>query len=76
MKNLLIFPALVLALAACGEVSQSKQGSAVNRGDEPPYKGASTAQVAKGWTPGDKAAWDRQVRERGQLQNEYVKTNR
>lgn len=28
----------LLALAGCGEVSQSKQGSAVNRGDEPGYK--------------------------------------
>ncbi|MCE3261293.1 MAG: hypothetical protein K0R43_372 [Pseudoduganella sp.] len=74
MKTFLL--AVVLALAGCGEVSQSKQGSAVNRGDEPAYKGARTAQVAKGWTPGDKAAWDRQVRERGQLQNEYQKTNR
>jgi hypothetical protein len=32
--------------------------------------------MAKGWTPGTREAWDRQVRERGQLQNEYVKTNR
>jgi hypothetical protein len=48
----------------------------VNRGDEPAYKGAHDAEVAKGWTPGDKLAWERQVRERGQLQNEYVKTNR
>jgi len=67
---------LALLLAGCGEVDQVKQGSAVNRSDEPAYKGARTAQVAKGWTPGDKAAWDKQVRERGQLQNEYVKTNR
>ncbi|KQZ43959.1 hypothetical protein [Duganella sp. Root1480D1] len=74
MKHYLLLA--LLALAGCGEVSQSKQGSAVNRGDEPSYKGASTAQVAKGWTPGDKASWDKQVRERGQLQNEYVKTNR
>jgi len=71
-----IYLVALLALAACGEVSQSKQGSAVNRGDEPAYKGAHDAEVAKGWTPGDKLAWERQVRERGQLQNEYVKTNR
>ena len=67
---------VLLLLAACGEVDQSKQGAAVNRGDEPAYKGARTAQVAKGWTPGDKGAWDKQVRERGQLQNEYNRTNR
>ncbi|WP_028103749.1 hypothetical protein [Pseudoduganella violaceinigra] len=71
-----IYVVLLLALAGCGEVSQSKQGSAVNRGDQPSYTGAGNAQVAKGWTPGNKASWDRQVRERGQLQNEYVKTNR
>ncbi|WP_342118182.1 hypothetical protein [Pseudoduganella sp. OTU4001] len=75
MKTILVALAL-LALAGCGEVSQSKQGSAVNRGDEPAYMGARNAQVAKGWAPGDKAAWDRQVRERGQLQNEYPRTNR
>lgn len=64
-----------LALAGCGEVSQSKSADTVNRGDQPAYKGAANAQVAKNWKPGDRTAWENQVRQRGQYQNEYVKTN-
>jgi hypothetical protein len=74
MKAFVIMAAL--ALGACGDVDQSMTGTKVNRGDEPAYKGAHNRNMAKGWTPGTREAWDRQVRERGQLQNEYVKTNR
>ena len=64
----------MLALTACGERDQSlanKRGSK----DEPAWKGAHNEFVAKGWTTGDKTAWENQIRVRGQSQNEYVKTN-
>lgn len=63
---------LALALSACGEIDQSKTGASVERGDDAAFKGApGSMNVAKGWTPGSKDAWNKQVRERGQLQNEY-----
>jgi hypothetical protein len=73
MRRLAAMAAL-LALAACGEIDQSKAGAAVDRGDIPAYKGAANANVAKGWAPGDQTAWNKQIRERGQLQNEYNRT--
>jgi hypothetical protein len=31
--------------------------------------------TAKGYTPGQKAAWENQLRARAQAQNEYLKVN-
>jgi len=70
------FAAAALLLSGCGEVDQTMSAEQVNRADEPAFKGAHNQNVAKGWTPGTRAAWEKQVRERGQLQNEYQKTNR
>jgi len=74
MKAFVILAALVLS--ACGDVDQSMTGTKVSRGDEPAYKGAHDQYMAKGWEPGKQDAWDKQIRERGQLQNEYPRTNR
>jgi hypothetical protein len=63
-------------LAGCGETEQAKTGGAVNRGDEAAWKGAKNPYGAKNWAPRDKAAWENQIRTRGQNQNEYVKTNK
>lgn len=64
----------VLALSACGERDQTL---AANRHKSPdqPWKGADNNFVAKNWTPGDKAGWETQLRNRAQTQNEYNKTN-
>jgi hypothetical protein len=62
---------LALALSACGEIDQSKTSATVDRGDQPSYQSAATPNMAKGFAPGSKDAWNKQVRERGQLQNEY-----
>ncbi|MES2127343.1 MAG: hypothetical protein V4463_08735 [Pseudomonadota bacterium] len=72
MKTLLF---VMLLLAACGEIDQSKSAATTSRGDQPAFKGGVAAYQAKGWTPGDKVSWDNQVRARGQNQNEYPKTS-
>ncbi|RJG07460.1 hypothetical protein D3870_16970 [Noviherbaspirillum cavernae] len=71
---------LLLAMAAasvigCGEIDQAQSASNTNRGDTPAWKGAKDPFVAKGWTPGDKASWESQMRTRSLNQNEYVRTN-
>ena len=72
----IVIAAAALLLSACGDVDQSMTGTKVSRGDDPAYKGAHNLNVAKGWEAGNKDAWNKQIRERGQLQNEYMKTNR
>ncbi|AXA91434.1 hypothetical protein [Massilia sp. YMA4] len=70
MKRLVIVTAALL-LAACGEVDQSRPGVAVERGDQAAYTGAHGTIAAKGWEAGNRTSWQQQVRNRGQLQNEY-----
>ena len=72
MKILLL---VMLLLAACGEIDQTKSTATTNRGDQPAFKGGVAAYQATGWAPGDKLSWDNQVRARGQNQNEYARIN-
>ena len=70
MKTLLISGAAALLLAACGEYPQTivyKQGEYHGKADARPYDAAP-------WN-GDKAAWENDIRTRGQNQNEYKRTN-
>ncbi len=62
----------VLSLAACSERDQSITGSTV-KSDGKPWQGAKNDFVASGWTPGDEESWKKQIRTRGQNQNEYVR---
>lgn len=73
MRTFLICFSAVL-LSACGEVDQAKTADR-HMPDVQPWQGAKNAYVAKGWTPGDKTAWETQLRTRQQSQNEYVKIN-
>lgn len=74
MMRLILLSASVIALSACGDRDQS---ASENRylPDVHPSAGAKNAYVAPGWTQGDKTSWQNRLRERGQNQNEYVKTN-
>ena len=62
--------ALALGLAACGErpqVVQYKQGNYQGKPDTPPYEGAPFN--------GNKAEWERAIKQRNQNQNEYKRTS-
>jgi hypothetical protein len=75
MMRALLVSLLALGLFGCGETSQSQDKARVS-GDVPPYKGAANdPYVIKGWTAGNKTEWDKQMHERAQTQNEYVKIN-
>ena len=60
--------AALLALAACSEKPQT---AATHKADVEPWQGSQTAFAAKGWQAGDKPAWEQQLRNRSQGQNEY-----
>jgi hypothetical protein len=60
----------LLTLGGCGEVDQSLSKSA-SKPDAHAYQGANNPYVVKGWTPGNKASWESQMRTRSLTQNEY-----
>jgi hypothetical protein len=63
------------ALAGCGERSQTLDRSA-RKPDTQPWavsEAATPAYIAPGWKAGDKTAWEEQLRQRNQAQNEYVR---
>ena len=75
MKRTVLILASAALLAACGEPDQTKTSGNTNRGDAVPWQGANNPHVVKGWNPGNQASWENQIRARGQLQNEYGRTN-
>ncbi|HEY9240325.1 MAG TPA: hypothetical protein VIP10_15880 [Burkholderiaceae bacterium] len=67
--------AMTLALGACGEKPQSMDVAA-RQIDGQPWAGsqaANPAHRAAGWKDGDKTAWEQQIRQRTQAQNDYVR---
>jgi hypothetical protein len=67
--------ALTLSLAACGEKPQRMDASA-RKADAEPWTvsdAANPAFKAPGWKDGDQAAWEQQIRQRNQAQNDYAR---
>ena len=67
--------AAVLSLAGCGEKAQTLDASA-KKVDPQPWSVSSAAEpayAAPGWKAGDKTAWEAQIRQRNQAQNDYVR---
>ena len=68
-----VIAGLGLSLAGCGEKPQKMNASA-KKVDAEPWTSSDTANpafYAKGWTVGDKTAWEVQIRQRNQAQNDY-----
>ncbi len=61
-----------LALAGCAEREQTASGI---RSDQQAFAGTNKQPpfMAAGWKPGDRAAWEQQMKVRTQGQNDYVK---
>ena len=75
MRPLTILGLVVLAilLAACAEREQTASGL---KADAAPYAGTSKQPpyMASGWKPGDRNAWEQQMKVRTvQGQNDYAK---
>jgi len=69
--------AMTAGLAACGEKPQVMDGASRVKSDQPAWavsNAADPAFAASGWkSSGDKAAWEQQIRQRGQAQNDYAR---
>ena len=74
MKHIPLILASVVLLAACSEKSQAL-GEGRDHGDAAPWDGSKHGHMASGWTPGDQASWQKQIKARNQAQNEYNRTN-
>ena len=60
-----------LALGACGEKPQS--AGTAPKSDTKAWDGSATVFAAEGYKAGDKAAWEQQLRQRAQSQNDYMR---
>ncbi len=72
MMRLVLTVTAVLALAACGDKPQSAGGVKSDVASYQGVTGPGNAYNAPGWKPGDKTAWEQQLKTRAQNgQNEY-----
>ena len=63
---------LAIALAGCGERVQTIPVGAAKKSDSPTWQITDNGFIAPGWTPGDQASWDAQLKKRAQAQNDYT----
>ncbi|WP_372528218.1 hypothetical protein [Piscinibacter sp.] len=69
LKLIPVALAIGLGLAACGETSTGSVP--IKKSDTKAWQGADDPYVAAGWSAGDHASWENQMRTRAQSQNEY-----
>ena len=63
----------VLALlGACGEEVQTTKVGPARKADTTAWSGGESAYRVPGWTPGDRASWEAQMRARAQGQDDYA----
>jgi hypothetical protein len=60
----------ILGQAACAEKQQTVTARKV---DTKIWAGTDNAFAASGWKTGDQAAWEEQMRNRAQAQNDYAR---
>lgn len=65
--------AAVLALSACGDRPQVLAKES-RKSDRAAYTGGDAQFTARGWAPGEREAWEQQIRTRNQGQNEYSRS--
>lgn len=74
MNRIIAMTAALLLLAACSDKEQSISSS--YKPDQKAWQAtAGSPYNAAGYKAGEKAAWDTQMRDRAQAQNEYNKVN-
>ena len=67
-----VLPLLLLGvLAACGDRDQSLPAT-VRKSDTPGWQSSTNVFAAPGYTSGDRATWEAQLRNRAQGQNDYA----
>jgi hypothetical protein len=72
MMRLVVLLSSALVLAACGDKAQTASGVKSDSASFQGVTGPGNAYNAPGWKPGDKNAWEQQLKTRLQNgQNEY-----
>jgi hypothetical protein len=71
MKRVSLVVAMAVVLCACTETPQT---ATTRKADDKPWDNASAAYAATGYKPGDRAAWEQQIKNRNQGQNEYARS--
>ena len=64
--------ALAIVLAGCGERVQTIPVGTAKKADSAAWQIVDNGFVAPGWTPGDAASWDAQLKKRAQSQNDFA----
>lgn len=64
--------AMAMILGACGERVQTIPVGAAKKSDGKAWEASNSVYLAPGWTPGDQASWDAQLRNRAQAQNDFA----
>ena len=73
MRSTMILALTAVAAAGCGDKVQEVGSSPVRKLDTQAWQATAGAYTAAGWTTGDKASWEAQMRTRAQTQNESVR---
>ncbi|MEO8080262.1 MAG: hypothetical protein ABI641_07005 [Caldimonas sp.] len=63
--------ALAVLVSACGEKVQTVPMAGARKVDEKSWVSNNNPYVAPGWTPGNEASWDAQLRNRAHAQNDF-----
>jgi len=70
--RLALAAAAALLLSACGEQVQTVPVGGAQKVDGHAWAASSSPYLASGWTTGDQASWDAQLRRRAQAQNDFA----
>jgi hypothetical protein len=64
--------AVAVLLVGCGERVQTIPVGGERKADARGFELADNGFVAPGWTPGNEASWDAQLKKRAQAQNDFA----
>jgi hypothetical protein len=67
----LVLAGLAVAVAGCGEKAQTLPAGSAKKSDGPTWQIKDNGFIASGWTPGNEASWEAQLKKRAQGQNDF-----
>ncbi|MFZ2648466.1 MAG: hypothetical protein WA210_00035 [Burkholderiaceae bacterium] len=73
MNRLIVLAAVSAAFLTLMACTEQPQTAGTRKADSKAWEGTNNAFAASGWKAGDKEAWEEQIRNRAQAQNEYTR---
>lgn len=71
-RSIAIAFALAIPLAACERSQSIDATNQVRKADTRAFQIQDNGYLASGWTPGNEASWDAQLKKRAQAQNDFA----